>query len=161
MRKYYIENDKVYVYMLYDNIDNIPIYVGATKDLKTRMRNHRSDLIKNYHNKNYVTIELIEETTFANVINRESFWICFFKTLCIDIFNSDRNSPYSPAVYQYVTKEYEDGDFLYIEKVSTYYWRELVYSDLEQKDSIWEECKRAFKDTFTIKKIPIDFKNKE
>ena len=70
-----------FVYALFDNKNNMPIYVGATRNIEERFVGHRNTTIKNHPNKEFVTIEVLEEcVSDSEVMKMEQYWFWQFKS---------------------------------------------------------------------------------
>ncbi len=64
-----------YIYLITQN--NIPIYVGATQDVKRRFKAHKLTTFKD--NNEMLLYEVLEECTEDNVSKQEIYWIGYYK----------------------------------------------------------------------------------
>lgn len=78
-----------FVYMLFDNSKNIPLYVGATTDIKRRFSGHNSLLLKNYTGKADVVIEVLEETDIKKVADLEQYWYWQIRSWGFELLQKD------------------------------------------------------------------------
>ena len=78
-----------FVYMLFDNVAQVPLYVGATKSLKPRLSTHMGTTLKNYSNSNSVTIDVLEESDKNNVVFLEQFWFNQIKSWGFDLIQKN------------------------------------------------------------------------
>ena len=142
MAKYYIHYNRVYVYMLFDNILNAPIYIGATNDLKKRDKGHRHNLLCNYINKNNVIMEVLEETNEHCAILLEKYWYWQMKSFGFSLLNSNRLVSYQTPYYMTVTKVYNKDGYLYYDSIYTMAWRWFIKKDIDL-DLKWKEFRTS------------------
>lgn len=90
--KYEIIHFPIFIYMLYDNKENKAMYVGATRNLKNRLINHRSKKFKDYANINYLSIEVLEETTSEFTNKLEVYWYWQVKSWGFDLMQKHNST---------------------------------------------------------------------
>lgn len=78
-----------FIYMLFDNMAQQPLYVGATKFLKERFSNHRNTTLKNYINAGHVTMEVLEVVNESNVVSLEQYWYWQIKSWGFALLQKD------------------------------------------------------------------------
>jgi len=82
--------EKIYIYGLFSNIDDTIKYIGKANNLEVRLKMHYSqrNTGKTYKNNwikkviddgNLIKIKVIEEVSVNNWIEREKYWINFYK----------------------------------------------------------------------------------
>ncbi len=94
-----------FIYMLFDNISNQPLYVGATKFLKERLVNHRNTTLKNYINAANVTMEVLEEVSEKTVVLMEQFWYGQIKSWGFALLQHDCRLYRVPKVFPFTIVE--------------------------------------------------------
>lgn len=79
------------IYKITNNVNN-KCYIGASKDIKKRFEEHKSQYnsVQNYNKTLYrafrkyglnnFSFEIIEETSLENMFNREKYWINFYNS---------------------------------------------------------------------------------
>lgn len=73
--------NNVFIYYLHKG-DNIPFYIGKTKNLQTRLREHK-------YTKGNCFIEVLEEVSINEWIEKEKFYINKYKTLGYILLNQN------------------------------------------------------------------------
>lgn len=89
----------IFVYQLFDNIYNVPIYIGATIDLRARMRAHLCTTLKEYPNRLAVRIIILEETTSKNAKYIEQKWYEKHISEGVVLLNKSNQRFYNPNHY--------------------------------------------------------------
>lgn len=64
----------VFIYMLFDTFNRVPIYIGATVSPYSRMISHKSTTLKEYEYHSEVKLIILEEVEEKNAAEREMFW---------------------------------------------------------------------------------------
>lgn len=64
----------VSIYALFDTSLKIPVYVGASINLKNRLSGHLSSTLKKYKNKNSICILELEKASLSDAAEREKYW---------------------------------------------------------------------------------------
>lgn len=72
---------KIFIYYLHKG-DNVPFYIGKTKDPKIRLREHISLKGKCY-------MEILEETTIDDWLSKEKYYINYYKKLGYKLENKN------------------------------------------------------------------------
>ena len=80
---------RYFIYMLFDNLTQQPLYVGATKLLKARFSTHRGTTLKNYSNIAHVTMDVLEEANDENVVALEQYWYYQIKSWGFPLLQQD------------------------------------------------------------------------
>lgn len=74
------------------NIENNKVYIGSSLDIRKRFINHKLDLKKNNHTNTYLqnsynkygeksfTISILEKCDKINIIEKEQYWMDYFKS---------------------------------------------------------------------------------
>lgn len=69
-----------FVYMLFDNLLDIPLYIGVTKNLGQRYNGHKNSTLKGYVNLPHTSIDVLEETVETEAAAMEQYWYSQMKT---------------------------------------------------------------------------------
>jgi len=64
----------VFIYMLFDAFNKVPIYIGATVSPYSRMYAHKSTTLKEYEYHSDVKLIILEEVEEKDAAEREMFW---------------------------------------------------------------------------------------
>lgn len=91
----------IYVYMLFDNKINAPLYIGVTKNIEQRFVGHKNTTLKMYENISHVTIEILEETEIKHVSFLEQYWYYQMKCWGFNLIQSDCRIYKIPPPIQY------------------------------------------------------------
>lgn len=94
-----------FVYMLFDSIKNCPIYIGATRDIKSRFSQHMSKTLKDYQGKDNVVIEILDLATGDNIAILEQYWFFQMKSWGFNLLQKKCRLYNSPKVIKYSTSE--------------------------------------------------------
>lgn len=90
-----------FVYMLFDNLLQAPLYIGVTKSLETRYKGHLNSTIKKYINKDHVSIDILEEATENNASDTEQYWYWQIKSWGFVLLQKDCRPFKKPLKVQY------------------------------------------------------------
>jgi len=64
----------VFIYMLFDTFNKVPVYIGASIYPFSRMYAHKSTTLKEYEYNSEVKLIILEEVEEKNAGEREMFW---------------------------------------------------------------------------------------
>ncbi len=78
----------IYIYELFDTKVQVPVYVGATKDKDVRFRSHLNTTLKDYVNKDFVEMKILEECVIKKAKKAEQKWYEYYINKGVVLLNS-------------------------------------------------------------------------
>jgi len=126
----------IFIYMLFDTLNEVPLYIGATMYPASRMYSHKSTTLKMYENKSIVKMIILEEVEEKYAGEREMFW-----------YNKKKDEGYNLL---------QAGKFWYPEYQKTKIdFRAMIDNDLfkDERDAYFKKQRKLLKESKKMAKV--------